>query len=75
MIAYLKSMRQYNQGKTERNLKILAKYTGLDQELLKICCWPSLRNNGQINIESMIDFQQWALKKGYLDKEIPPNQF
>lgn len=75
MMAYLKAVRQYNQGKTERNLKIMAKHTGLDQELLKKCCWPSLRNNGQINIESMIDFQKWALKRGYLDKELPANRF
>lgn len=75
MVAYLKAVRQYNRGKTEQNLKILAKHTGLDQELLKKCCWPPLHNGGQINIESIIDFQKWALKKGYLEKEVSSKQF
>ena len=75
MVAYLKGVRQINQGKTDKNLKILSKYTSLDMEFLKKTCWPAFRNNGQINIESMIDFQKWALKKGYLDKEVSPSQF
>jgi NitT/TauT family transport system substrate-binding protein len=75
MIAYLKAVRQYNQGKTKRNLEIIAKHTGLDLELLQKCCWPTFRNDGQINIDSILDFQSWALKKGFLDKVILPDQF
>jgi len=75
MAAYLKAVRQYNRGKTERNIEILAKHTGLDRELLKKCCWPAFRNNGQMNIESIVDYQSWALKKGFLEKEVPPKQF
>jgi NitT/TauT family transport system substrate-binding protein len=75
MVAYLKAVRQVNQGKTERNIKTLAKYTGLDQELLKKTCWPAFRNDGQINIESVNDFQNWVFKKGLIDTVISPNQF
>lgn len=75
MVAYLKGVRQFNQGKTDKNLKILSKYTGLDQELLKKTCWPSFRNDGHINIESIIDFQDWVLKKGLIDTVVSPNQF
>ncbi len=75
MTAYLKAVRQYNQGKTERNINILNKNIKMEKELLKICCWPSIRGDGKINIESILDFQSWALKKGFLDKEVPPNQF
>ncbi len=75
MLAYLKAVREYKQGKTERNLKIIAKHSGLDEELLKRCCWPSLRENGRINIESILDFQKWAVKKGLLDKVVTPEQF
>ncbi len=75
MVAYLKGVRQYNLGKTDRNLEIISKYTGLDRELLKKLCWPPIRNNGMINVESMMDFQRWATKRGYLDRVIPPNQF
>lgn len=75
MVAYLKAVRQYHRGKIERNIEILAKHTGLDRELLKKCCWPVFRDNGQINIESIVDFQSWALEKRFLDKEVPPDQF
>ena len=75
MVAYLKGVRQYNLGKTERNLEIIAKYTGLDRELLKKLCWPPVQDTGMINVESMMDFQKWATKRGFLDKVVPPNQF
>jgi NitT/TauT family transport system substrate-binding protein len=75
MIAHLKAVRQYNQGKTERNIEIIAKHTGINNELLKKTCWPSIRNDGQIDVESILDFQKWALKRGLLDKEVLPNQF
>jgi NitT/TauT family transport system substrate-binding protein len=75
MVAYLKAVRQYNQGKTERNLEILTNHTGLDKIFLKECCWQPLRDDGKINIQSVLDFQSWAVKKGFLDKVIPPNQF
>lgn len=75
MVAYLKAVRQINHGKTERNLKILVKHTGLDQEFLKKVCWPFLQNDGKINIESVLDFQAWAVKRGFLDKVVPTNQF
>jgi len=75
MVAYLKAIQQFNQGKTERNLKIIAKYTELDQDFLRKACWPSFRSNGQIDISSVLDFQSWGFKKTLLDKVIPPNQF
>jgi NitT/TauT family transport system substrate-binding protein len=70
MVAYLKGVRQYNLGKTERNLEILAKATGQDRGLLQRMCWPAIRNSGQINVRSVLDFQSWAVKKGYVDRPV-----
>jgi NitT/TauT family transport system substrate-binding protein len=75
MVAYLKAVQQYNQGKTARNIEILAEHIGLDEGLLKNCCWPSVHSDGRINCESVSDFQQWAVKKGLLDSLIPKEQF
>jgi NitT/TauT family transport system substrate-binding protein len=75
MAAYLKAIQQYNEGKTERNLEILNQYTGLDLELLKQMCWPSIRQDGTINVQSVLDFQAWALENDYLDSTIPVEQF
>jgi len=75
MVAYLKAVRQYNQGKTDRNLEIIAKYTRLDQEFLRQVCWESIRNDGQINVQSVLDFQGWAVEKGFLDSTVTEDQF
>jgi NitT/TauT family transport system substrate-binding protein len=63
-VAYLQAVRQYNEGKTERNLAILAQYTQLDTTLLKQMCWPAIRSDGTLNVDSLLDFQQWAINKG-----------
>jgi NitT/TauT family transport system substrate-binding protein len=74
MNAYLKAVRQYKEGKTERNVEILSKYTELDQEFLRQVCWQSFAD-GEINVESVLAFQDWALKNGYLDGLVPEEQF
>jgi len=75
MVAYLKAVRQYNLGKTERNLEILTKHTKLDKELLRQACWPSFRENGQINAQSITEFQDWAVKTKLLDSPVTVEQF
>jgi NitT/TauT family transport system substrate-binding protein len=75
MIAYLKAVRQFNQGKTERNLDIMVKYMKYDRELLKQMCWPPFRDDGKINIQSVLDYQDWAVKKGMLDRSLRVDEF
>jgi NitT/TauT family transport system substrate-binding protein len=64
MVAYLKAVRAYNEGKTDHNVAILSKYTKLPAELLQKMCWPALHPDGTINTESVLDFQKWAVEKG-----------
>ena len=75
MVAYLKAVKQYNQGKTDRNLELMAAFTGLDRELLKKTCWPYLRADGTINFESVNEYQAWAVKQGLLEQAIPQEQY
>jgi NitT/TauT family transport system substrate-binding protein len=75
MVAYRKAVQQYNQGKTERNVEIIAKHTELQPEFLKQLCWPHLRSDGRIDTQSILDFQDWAVKHGYLEKSLTPEQF
>lgn len=75
MVAYLKTARQLNEGKTERNLEILAEHTELEKDLLEQACWPAFRDGGKINGQSVLDFQDWAVDKGYLDQLITEEQF
>ena len=75
MVAYLKGVRQYNQGKVRRNIEILAQHTKLDPELLRNATWPSIRNDGQINLESVLAFQEWAVEEGLIEAPLRPESF
>ena len=75
MVAYLKGVRQYKMGKTERNLEIVARHTGQDKDLLEEACWPAFRENGMIDTGSVLDFQDWALARGTADKALKVEDF
>lgn len=75
MAAYLQGVRQYNRGKTDRNVELLAAATGLDAALLKRSCWQAIRGDGRVNVESVLAFQRWAVKRGALDAVVPAERF
>ena len=75
LVAYLQGVRQYNRGKTERNLDILTAETGLDRELLRTTCWQPIRGDGRINVDAVVEFQRWAVRRGALDTVVPPEGF
>jgi NitT/TauT family transport system substrate-binding protein len=75
VVAYLRGVRQYNRGKTDRNVEILARETGLDPELVRGACWQAVRGDGRINVESVVAFQRWAARRGALDAVLPPERF
>lgn len=75
MAAYLKAVRQYNEGKTDRNIAILAKHTQLEPDLLRAMCWPGLRNDGGVDMDSILAFQDWAVASGLLEQTLKPEQF
>jgi NitT/TauT family transport system substrate-binding protein len=67
MVAYLKAVRQYNDGKTERNLEILEPHSEMDRELLELTCWPAIRDDGKISLDSVLDFQNWAVQNDLVE--------
>lgn len=74
MVAYLQGVHQYKQGKTDRNIAIIAQYTQLKPDLLERMCWPTLREDGSLNVESVMDFQTWAVAKGLVQTPVTPEQ-
>ncbi len=68
MTAYLRGVRQYNAGKTERNIEIMTKYTNLEPDLLRRACWPAMAEDGAVDIASILAFQDWAIKQGLVDR-------
>jgi len=75
LVAYLQGVRQYNRGKTARNVEIVSKETGLDADLVREACWESIRGDGRINVESVLEYQRWAVRRGLLDGVVPPEKF
>ena len=71
MVAYLRGIRQYNKGKTARNIEIIARHTGLDTQSVADSAWAVMRNDGSMDLSGFIEFQEWARKKGYLDAVVP----
>ena len=69
MIAYLQGVKQYNEGKTERNLAILGNYTRLDQDLLNQSCWHPIAQDGDLPIKPVRDYMDWM----YANKQITQN--
>jgi len=70
MLAYLRGVRTYNEGKTPRNLEIIARYTGLEPEILAQTGWPHINPDGRMATEGIPEFQQWLLRQGLMDDEI-----
>jgi NitT/TauT family transport system substrate-binding protein len=74
LVAYLKGVRQYNEGKTDRNVEIITKYTQLKPEEVRQSCWMSMRSDGSMDLSGMASFQDWAISKGYLVSKISYEQ-
>lgn len=75
MVAYLKAVQQYNQGKTERNMELMEAFTEIEPELLDQVCWPTFREDLLINTQSVLDFQDWAIENGHLDGPVTVELF
>ena len=70
MSAYLRGVRQYNLGKTERNFEILEKRTGIDRQTLASTCWIAVREDGLIDTATLLELQAWAVRNGILSRPL-----
>lgn len=75
MRAYLKAIAQLDEGKTERNVKVLAEATRLDPDILRRICWPSFDKRGQVDASAIGDYSQWAVGRGLADRSLSPEEF
>jgi NitT/TauT family transport system substrate-binding protein len=69
MVAYLQGVKQYNEGKTERNLAILGNYTKLDRELLNKSCWMPIAQDGNLPRQPVREYMDWM----YANQKITQN--
>lgn len=69
MVAYLRAVRAYNQGKTEENVAALARANNLDPELLRSICWMPMRSDGHVDLPSLEVYQAHFKERGLLDSD------
>lgn len=63
--AYLRGVRQYNQGKTQRNLDIIARRVQVNADMARLLCWAPIRNDGSLDTPSLLEFEKWGVAQGY----------
>jgi NitT/TauT family transport system substrate-binding protein len=73
--AYLKAVRQYTEGKTPRNVELVATYTKLEPTLVEKMCWPTTASDGAVNVESIMAYQAWLQTQNALDRLVTPDEF
>ena len=72
IVAYLRAVRQYNQGHTDRNVAIISRRLGLDSADLKKMCWLPTSPDGAINLASLTDYEKWGIETGNLSRMVDP---
>jgi NitT/TauT family transport system substrate-binding protein len=72
--AYLKGVRKYNEGATDRNVEILAERLQIPAEDIKAMCWAHISNDGVPNIASILDYQAWAAENGNVPTQVTEDQ-
>jgi NitT/TauT family transport system substrate-binding protein len=75
MTAYLRAARQFNEGKTDRNVALISEFTKLPPEDVRSACLVTLKPDGSADTQIMLDFQHWMLENGMVDKALPLDQF
>lgn len=75
MKAFVKGLQQYNLGKTDRNVEIISKYTELTPDEVRQTCWQTMRADGDINLASIMELQQWFVDKGFTTSVLPEGDF
>ena len=75
MSAYIRAVGQYvAEGKSPRNIEIVASQTKMGRDELREMCWPQAVTDGQIDPLSLQQYQEWALEEGLIDAIVPLEQ-
>ncbi len=64
MLAYREALGRYSEGKTERNVAILAAAMSEDPAVVRRACWAAIRADSRIDTTGMLHFQRWAHERG-----------
>ena len=74
LTAFLKAVRRFNEGRTPRNVELVAAHTGLEPALVEQLCWPSFDATGRLRPEGLMQFQSWLVSRGLIDEALPQDE-
>ena len=74
MRAWHRAVAQLRQGKTDRNVAILAEANGETVEHTREACWPSFTADSRVNWQSIDEFQHWAKSQGFMERTVTAAQ-
>lgn len=66
--AYLRGVAQYREGKTPRNVSVIAKEAEREEEETRTACWPAFQDGLAVNWSSVDEFQSWAVAEHLMDR-------
>ena len=72
--AYERGVTQYREGKTARNVAIIAKATGESEAITREACWPTFRAGSPIEWQSIDEFQRWANTEHLMERTLARDQ-
>lgn len=75
LTAYLRAVRDINKGKTPELVSLIARRTELPEDVVREACWGNFRDDGQIDVPSVMAFQEWAKARGLQDAIVPVERF
>ena len=75
MVAVVKALRQFRDGKTSRNLEIVERATRLSRPILDSVCWPSAREDARVVSSGLSEFQQWLVTRGLIERVLSDEEY
>jgi NitT/TauT family transport system substrate-binding protein len=72
--AYNRGVRRYMEGKTDRNVAIIAEASGTTVPMTRDACWLTFRPGSAIDWKSIAEFQRWANAHGLMEHTLTRDQ-
>ena len=72
--AYNRGVRRYAEGKTDRNVAVIAEASGTTEPMTRDACWLTFRPGSGIDWKSIAEFQRWANEHGLMEHTLTRDQ-
>lgn len=74
MRAYRRGLARYAEGKTARNVDIVARATNEEPAIVRDACWLTIPAHARITWPTIAAFQQWANSEGLMERTVTEAQ-